>query len=235
MSKIRYVKTGPLALRPVAGKSGLLYSATDNKEVYQYFGGVWSVVGSILPSYATAPSGAVNGQKYYDTVSNKERTFLNGQWRDNIASRLPWSFTGNAGGATYTISDDNSGNVSFDGAYGWYFKNQLIVNAPFSASQGVTLPNGQALKGNSHIIFQKNTDNLIPSQSAFVWNDYNTEVMRLSTAGLLTVPGGASFGSPVVPVNSADPGGVNGQIAYNSNYLFIKVGGSWLRAALAAF
>ena len=37
------------------------------------------------------------------------------------------------------------------------------------------------------------------------------------------------------PTGSADPLGSNGDLAYDANYIYIKVGGSWKRSALSTF
>jgi hypothetical protein len=47
--------------------------------------------------------------------------------------------------------------------------------------------------------------------------------------------GFVNWASNIVPTNSLDPNGIEGQIAYNSDFLYIKTSAEWRRVALSSF
>ena len=93
----------------------------------------------------------------------------------------------------------------------------------------------------SNMLYVENTNSSTPLIGGnFSSNRVGINTPAASVAATLQVTGSTGYAqlnlaTTYTPTGSADALGSNGDVSYDANYIYIKVGGSWKRAALSTF
>lgn len=93
----------------------------------------------------------------------------------------------------------------------------------------------------SNMLYIENSNSATPLIGGnFSSNRVGINTPASSIAATLHVTGATGYAqfnmaTTYTPTSSADPLGSNGDLAYDANYIYIKVGGSWKRSALSTF